>query len=304
MSNPHNTRYRHRATQGQIVLNESQLNSPSNSTISSRNRFNNNRTSQTRSYAQQSGGDAGSQRTRQQQARKRLQQHDGNPRYSKMPLLTTGNDTSIEKHQGITETDSICDEEDNRSNLHGEDGQGDNHSYTLNGQEIEGYRNEHINDQNHGHQFNGVPANINVSTTEQDFASENRSSFGTIGDTREGDDIDKRKLNLMKVYSQGLTVVRNDNTKTTILNSVRSIIIPHVKFVTTSKVFGSFEQPDFTDENCWQNKLFGNIVTLKGASDKMKAEVWMTYRAKIKEQFSLHRSSTTLKIKRKFLDGK
>ena len=219
-----------------------------------------------------------------------------------MPLLTTGNDTSNEIDQEITETDSICDEEHN-ANLHGEDGRSDNHSYG-NGQETEEYRNEHVNEDNHGHQFNGVPVNINVSTTEQDYVSENRSSFGTIGDTREGDDIDKRKLNLMKVYSQGLTVVRNENTKTTILNSVRSIIIPHVKFVTTGKVFGSFEQPDFTDDNCWQNKLFGNIVTLRGASDKMKAEVWMTYRAKIKEQFSLHRSSTTLKIKRKFLDGK
>ena len=77
-----------------------------------------------------------------------------------------------------------------------------------------------------------------------------------------------------------------------------------MKFVSTSKAFGSFEQPDFTDNNCWVNKLFANIVTLRGASDKMKAEVWMTYRAKIKEQFSLHRSSSTLKIKRKFLDGK
>ena len=64
-----------------------------------------------------------------------------------------------------------------------------------------------------------------------------------------------------------------------------------------------FEQPDFSNQNCWANKVFDRIGNLKHASDSKKAEVWMTYRAKIKEQFSLHRSSVTLKIKNVFIKG-
>ena len=97
--------------------------------------------------------------------------------------------------------------------------------------------------------------------------------------------------------------MKNESTLRTLSKSLRKVIIPHVKFVQCSKVFGAFDQPDFTSPECWHNKLFGNIPSLCNATDEMKAQVWMTYRAKLKDQFSLHRSGVTLKIKRKFKEG-
>ena len=114
---------------------------------------------------------------------------------------------------------------------------------------------------------------------------------------------EQRQMKLIKVYSQGSTLSKNDTTLRTLAKSLRKVILPQVKFIQCSKVFGSFEQPDFTDNHCWQNKLYANIPSLNNASDTFKAEVWMTYRAKLKDQFSLHRSGVTLKIKRKFEQG-
>ena len=81
------------------------------------------------------------------------------------------------------------------------------------------------------------------------------------------------------------------------------VILPKVKFLAGGKGFGSFEQPDFTNPSCWVNKVFDRMPHLKNASDKMKAEIWMTYHSKIKEQFSLHRSGVTLRIKKAFMAG-
>ena len=129
-------------------------------------------------------------------------------------------------------------------------------------------------------------------------------SMEFINDTREGDNVIHRKRNLMNVYGEGRGTVYNDNTMRILTNSVRKVIIPQIKFVSSKKGFGSFDQPNFADRTCWVNKLFANITTLKMASDRMKAEIWMTYKTKIKEQFSLHRAAATLKIKRKFMEGK
>ena len=123
-------------------------------------------------------------------------------------------------------------------------------------------------------------------------------------DTHEGDDTRKRELNLIEIYSQGVIEPPEESTKITIMNCVRSTIIPNVKFLTSGKAFGSFEQPNFADSECWVNKLFSNIPTLAGVSDGTKAKTRMTYRTKIREQFSLHRSAKSLQIKRKFLEGK
>lgn len=121
---------------------------------------------------------------------------------------------------------------------------------------------------------------------------------------KEQEDRSKRQMELIRVYSQGTQLLKNDTTLRTLTKSLRKLIIPHVKFVQCSKVFGSFDQPDFTSADCWQNKLFSNIPSLHNARGEMKAQVWMTYRSKLKEQFSLHRSGVTLKIKRKFEEGK
>ena len=116
--------------------------------------------------------------------------------------------------------------------------------------------------------------------------------------------VSSRQMHLIKIYCDGNSLKQNDNTLRILTKNLRKYIIPQVKFVTSSKAFGSFEQPDFSDGNCWMNKLFDTIPTMKNATDTMKATVWMTCRSKLKEQFSLHRSNTTLKIKKRFTQGK
>ena len=123
-------------------------------------------------------------------------------------------------------------------------------------------------------------------------------------DTVDTDDAESRKLTLIQQYSRGKsTSIINESTMKSLTRAIRLVIIPKLKFLPGSRGFGSFEQPDFTHPNCWVNKVFDRIANLKNASDKKKADVWMTYRNKIKEQFSLHRSSVPLKIKNAFCDG-
>ena len=133
----------------------------------------------------------------------------------------------------------------------------------------------------------------------QDELSENdRDTFNT-------DDAEARKLTLIQQYGKGKSSnIINESTMKSLTRAIRLVIIPKVKFLQGGKGFGSFEQPDFTNPNCWVNKVFDRIASLKNASDKKKADIWMTYRTKIKEQFSLHRSGVTLKIKNAFCDGK
>ena len=124
-------------------------------------------------------------------------------------------------------------------------------------------------------------------------------------DTFNTDDAEARKLTLIQQYSRGKSSnIINEATMKSLTRAIRLVIIPKVKFLPGGRGFGSFEQPDFTHPNCWVNKVFDRIANLKNASNKKKADVWMTYRTKIKEQFSLHRSGVTLKIKAAFCDGK
>ena len=91
-----------------------------------------------------------------------------------------------------------------------------------------------------------------------------------------------RKMTLIETYNCGNKVRRNEDTMRRITRAVRKSIIPKVKFISNSNVFGSFDQPDFTQPpNCWANKDFDRIANLKSASEKKKAEIWMTYTAKI-----------------------
>ena len=126
-----------------------------------------------------------------------------------------------------------------------------------------------------------------------------------LADTCNTDEADVRKRTLIQQYAKGRpTIAINDSTLRSLTRAIRLVIIPKVKFLPGLKGFGSFEQPDFTHPNCWVNKVFDRIANLKNASDKKKADIWMAYRSKIKEQFSLHRSGVTLKIKNSFLKGK
>ena len=75
------------------------------------------------------------------------------------------------------------------------------------------------------------------------------------------------------------------------------------KFVEEGEGFGRFDRPDFRDSKSWVSILFGKIPSLDLLSDRMKCKVWITYRKKIKEQFSLHRSAVTLKIQKAFVNG-
>ena len=126
----------------------------------------------------------------------------------------------------------------------------------------------------------------------------------TDTDTFDTDDTEARKLTLIQQYARGKsTNIINEATMKSLTRAVRLVIIPKVKFLPGGKGFGSFEQPDFTHPNCWVNKVFNRIANLKNASDKKKADVLMTYRTKIKEQFSLHRAGVTMKIKAAFCNG-
>lgn len=113
-----------------------------------------------------------------------------------------------------------------------------------------------------------------------------------------------RKLKLVKVYGEGGTLPKNDGTLRTLTRAVRKVILPQMKFVQSGKGFGSFDQPDFTHKNCWANRLFESMPMIHRGTDEQKAMVWMTYRHKIKEQFSLHRSGVSYKIKQNFIKGK
>ena len=143
-------------------------------------------------------------------------------------------------------------------------------------------------------------------TVSGDDTSESEVPLPFLQDTSESDDVEKRKMTLMRAYARGSTnaTKMNESTMRSLTKAVRLVIIPKVKFLPGLKGFGSFEQPDFTSKKCWANRVFDRIANLKNASDIKKAEVWMMYRSKVKEQFSLHRSSVTMKIKLAFVKGK
>ena len=115
---------------------------------------------------------------------------------------------------------------------------------------------------------------------------------------------ERRKMRLIEKYSTGKTSEYSKSTMQSINSAVRKVLIPRMKFVSTQKHFGQFEQPDFSDESCWVHRVFDQLGNLKRANDMVKAEIWMTYRNKVKEQFSLHRSMVTNQLKKTLIKGK
>ena len=116
---------------------------------------------------------------------------------------------------------------------------------------------------------------------------------------------ERRKMKLIEKYSSGqVTTDYNKSTMLSLNSAVRKVLIPRMKFVSQRKQFGQFDQPDFSDPNCWVHRVFDQLGTLKHADDCVKAEIWMTYRNKIKEQFSYHRANVTNRLKTVFVNGK
>lgn len=122
-------------------------------------------------------------------------------------------------------------------------------------------------------------------------------------DTNEGSDPLERKALMIETYTEAIGNEKNDNTQRSINEALRGTIIPKKKFVEEGEGFGRFDRPDFRDTKSWVSILFGKIPSLDLLSDRMKCKVWITYRKKIKEQFSLHRSAVTLKIQKAFVNG-
>jgi hypothetical protein len=147
-------------------------------------------------------------------------------------------------------------------------------------------------------------ANTTITTTGDDNSTTSSLSSPTRASTIGTTERDQRKMVLIQKYSDGKTMSFNKSTLQSINRAVRKVLLPRMKFLSNSKCFGSFEQPDFSDPNCWVHRVFNELSTLKNAPDKKKAEIWMTYRSKLKEQFSLHRSSITSQIKLNFVKGK
>ena len=149
--------------------------------------------------------------------------------------------------------------------------------------------------------FNDSMTNMDDKTNENDSATD----IGTVEleDTTDKDNETKRKLLMMKVFGEGVGHKATENTQRCINVVVRNTILPKMKFVQSGSAFGLFQRPDFTDRTSWVNVLFGKIPSLNKLSDGMKCKVWITYRAKIKEQFSLHRAGITHKIKLNFIKG-
>ena len=125
-----------------------------------------------------------------------------------------------------------------------------------------------------------------------------------IIDTTERDTPLARKAVMVDVYSEGIGHVMDENTLRSITSVLRCAILPKKKFVDDGEGFGTFEKHDFCSEKHWASILYKKIPSLHMMTDSMKCKVWITYRKKIKEQFSLHRSAVTLKIKRAFINGK
>ena len=130
------------------------------------------------------------------------------------------------------------------------------------------------------------------------------SSLSLYKDTTDGDNVNQRKLNLIMVYNRGTKKEYSSIVMKMLARCVCLDILPKMKFVQYGKAFGSFDQPNFLDKKCLVNNLCSNIPVLNKGSDHYKAETWMTYHAKINEQFYLHRSAKSARIKSNFLKGK
>ena len=123
-------------------------------------------------------------------------------------------------------------------------------------------------------------------------------------DTKSGDEIRDRHVNLMRIYQSSQTYPYLVGTSETLTKLVRKSIVRHVKFWHDGdKKFGSDEYPDFTDDNFWGNVLFEQVAGDDYETDGQKARAWVTYKEDIKRALSYHRSAITNKVKCGFVKG-
>ena len=113
-------------------------------------------------------------------------------------------------------------------------------------------------------------ANTTITTTGDDNSTTSSLSNPTRASTIGTTECDQRKMVLIQKYSDGKTMSFNKSTLQSINRAVRKVLLPRMKFLSNSKCFGSFEQPDFSDPNCWVHRVFNELSTLKNAPDKKK----------------------------------
>lgn len=124
-----------------------------------------------------------------------------------------------------------------------------------------------------------------------------------IDDTDCTDDVNSRKMNISRWYDKGTTMEKTKESKATVRRAFRNFILPQMKFIKQGRNFGSFEQPDFTNNNCFVNHLFKAMPEIQDQSDRYKACYWNTYKGVCKQQMSQHRSSVTHAQKQNFIKG-
>ncbi len=157
--------------------------------------------------------------------------------------------------------------------------------------------------------LSNVTGDIDV-TSCGDNSTETSISTGTrshvtvgIDDTDTTDDVNSRKMVISRWYDKGTTMEKTKESKATVRRAFRNVILPQMKFTRQGRNFGSFEQPDFTNNNCFLNYLFEAMPEIKDQTDKYKACYWNTYKGVCKQQMSQHRSSVTHAQKQNFIKG-
>ena len=124
-----------------------------------------------------------------------------------------------------------------------------------------------------------------------------------IDDTDNTDDVNSRKMNISRWYDKGTTMEKTKESKATVRRAFRNYILPQMKFIKQGRNFGSFEKPDFTNNNCFLNHLFEAMPEIQDQSDRYKACYWNTYKGVCKQQMSQHRSRVTHAQKQNFIKG-
>ena len=125
-----------------------------------------------------------------------------------------------------------------------------------------------------------------------------------LDDTMRGDDVERRKITLLRAYSQNSREKFMPNTAREMRKQLRMVISPKVKFVRDSKIFGAYDKPDFSSPNCWQNELYDRIPSLRNVSDAKRAVLWMTYRRNLRKELSNQQAKWTSGIKKEFFKRK
>ena len=134
---------------------------------------------------------------------------------------------------------------------------------------------------------------------------ENREEESTNEDaSTDQNDIEMRRTILLKAYDTEVKKKISKSLLVALKDTLRRDIIPQVKFVGNSKSLGSFEKPDFTSPDCWQNTFFRKIPSIRKSNDIAKVQLWLTYKSHLKMEFGNIRGVVTKKIKGVFMDSK